>query len=288
MKNIRIVIITGLSGSGKSTAIKALEDVGFFCIDNLPPSFLPKFIELCHGSAWEITKIALVMDIREREFLKEYPQIFSQLKELGHKIEIAFLESSDEVLINRFSETRRQHPLSPETSVLEGIKLERKALSDLRNMAERIIDTSNFNPHQLRDVIFRYFSEVSPLKKMTINLISFGFRFGIPYDADTLMDVRFLPSPYFVQELKDLNGDSEKVRDFVLARKETKRFLEKFVDLMNLLIPLYEKEGKTYLTVAIGCTGGRHRSVTIVNYLRESLNSDKYFLRVMHRDVAKS
>ncbi len=286
-KNFSIVIITGLSGSGKSTSIKALEDMGFFCVDNLPPVLMPKFIELCQIFPREISKIALGIDIRERDFLKECPIIFEQLKTEGYEIEIIFLESSDEVLIKRFSETRRRHPLMDKGFPLEGIKLERERLADLKDAADKIINTSDYNVHQLKDVLWQYFQKSSSFTRLTINLISFGFRFGIPLDADIVMDVRFLPNPYFVDALKNFSGKEKKVACFVLKGREAEKFLQKFIDLANFLVPLYEKEGKTYLTIAIGCTGGRHRSVSIVDHLEKFFHKGHYPITVFHRDIEK-
>jgi len=285
MKNIRFVIITGLSGSGKSTAIKALEDIGYFCVDNLPVILLPKFLELRLQAPGEISKVAFVMDIREKGFLREYPRIFEELKKEGYLLETIFLECSDEILLRRFSETRRSHPLAEGKSVIEGIKLERESLSNLKSTADKVIDTSNYNVHQLKDAIYKYFSEVSSLKKMTINLLSFGFKYGLPYDADLTMDVRFLPNPYFVEELKNLTGENKEVSDYVLKRSETKKFIKKFYNLINFLIPLYENEGRVYLTIAIGCTGGKHRSVAIINELAKSLDKEKYMVSIRHRDI---
>jgi len=287
MQNIKIVVLTGLSGSGKSTAIRALEDLGFFCVDNLPPVLLPKFIELCKASSGEISKVAMVMDVRERAFLKEYPDIFKELKKKGEKINILFLESSDEVLVRRFKETRRQHPLAEKGSVLEGIKRERDKLSDLRMLASEILDTSSFTVHQLREVILQLFSKISSKKKMSITLTSFGYKFGIPYDNDLIMDVRFLPNPFFVSELRDLSGNDESVHNYVMRNEVAEKFQKKFLSLINFLIPQYEKEGKTYLTLGVGCTGGQHRSVVVINSLKKSLSKKGYLMRVVHRDLGK-
>ena len=287
MQNIKIVVLTGLSGSGKSTAIRALEDLGFFCVDNLPPVLLPKFMELCKASSGKISKVAMVMDVRERAFLKEYPDIFKELKKKGEKINILFLESSDEVLVRRFKETRRKHPLAEKGSVLDGIKRERGKLSDLRMLASEILDTSTFTVHQLRDVITQLFSEVSNKKKMTITLTSFGYKFGIPYDADLVMDVRFLPNPFFVSELRDLSGNDKSVHNYVMKNEVAENFQKKFLALINFLIPQYEKEGKTYLAIEVGCTGGQHRSVVVINSLKKILSKKGYLVRVVHRDMGK-
>ncbi len=287
MQSIKIVILTGLSGSGKSTAIRALEDLDFFCVDNFPPVLLPKFIELCKASSGEISKIAMVMDIRERAFLKEYPDIFKGLKKKGEKIDILFLESSDEALVRRFKETRRQHPLAEKGSVLEGIKRERGKLSDLRMLASEILDTSSFTVHQLREVITQLFSKVSNKKKMSITLTSFGYKFGIPYDTDLVMDVRFLPNPFFVSDLRDLSGNDKSVQNYVMKNKVAENFQKKFLSLINFLIPQYKKEGKTYLAIGVGCTGGQHRSVVVINSLEKILSKKDCLVRVVHRDLGK-
>jgi len=288
MKNLRVVIISGLSGSGKSTALRALEDIGFFCVDNLPVILLPKFLSITAVSSPEIKQVALVMDLRERSFLDKYNRIFSGLKEKGYKIEILFLESNDESLLHRFNETRRIHPLSERGMIMEGILLEREKLSSLKEMADKIVDTTSINVHQLKDIVQRHFSPSSRNKKMVINVTSFGYRYGLPADADLVFDVRFLPNPYFVEKLKNYDGNNIDVRNYVLQNKESKEFLEKTLDLMNLLIPLYEKEGKVRLNIAMGCTGGKHRSVVIANKISSFFSSKKYMVNLNHRDINKN
>ena len=291
MKNYHIIIITGRSGSGKSTAIGALEDAGFYCVDNLPIVLFPKFVELCSQSVGEITKVALVVDIRGKEFLEGSRQIIQQLRDEGYVIEILFLESMDEILVRRYSETRRQHPLAIGRSVLEGIQSEREGLGVMRDMADKVIDTSEFNVHELQDEIRKYFSNESRLRKMTITLLSFGYSYGIPHEGDLLVDVRFLPNPYFIEDLKRLSGEDPRVSEYVLKCDETREFLRRFQELAKFLIPLYKKEGKTYLTIAIGCTGGRHRSIVVANameaYLRENLKGEDVILRTTHRDIGR-
>jgi UPF0042 nucleotide-binding protein len=288
---LRVVLISGLSGSGKTTAIKALEDMGFYCVDNLPVVLFPKFVELCSQSAGQITKAALVVDIRGKEFLEGVRQIIQQVREEGYPIDILFLESSDEILVRRYRETRRQHPLAVGRPVLEGIESEREGLRIMRDMADKVIDTSDFTVHELQDEIRKYFSDESRLRKMTITLLSFGYSYGIPHEADLLVDVRFLPNPYFVEELKRLTGEDERVTKYVLKWDETREFLRRFQELVGFLIPLYQKEGKTYLTIAIGCTGGRHRSIVVANavemYLQKSLKGGDVILRTTHRDIGK-
>ncbi len=287
VKNLRIVIITGLSGSGKSTAIKAMEDMGYFCVDNLPLVLLRKFLELHQSSSGEVSKVALVIDIREQEYLQDCDRIFAELKKSGFSMEIIFLDSSNKVLIRRFSETRRHHPLAREGSIPEGIRIEREKLNDLKIMADKVIDTSNYNVHQLKEVIFEYFSRSTDKRKTIITLLTFGYKYGIPYDADLLMDVRFLPNPYFIDGLKNLNGLNPEVSGYVLKSEAAITFLTKFLDLLKFLLPHYEEEGKAYLTIAIGCTGGKHRSVVIVNELKELLGGKNYLIKTSHRDIDK-
>jgi RNase adapter protein RapZ len=288
MKNLRVVIITGLSGSGKSTALRALEDIGFFCVDNLPVVLLPKFLAITTQSSPEIKRVAMVMDLRERSFLEKYKRIFALLKEKGYKIEILFLDSTDDSLLHRFSETRRVHPLSEKGSVMDGIRLEREKLSSLKQMADQIIDTTSTNVHQLKDIVQRLFLPASEHKKVIINVISFGYRYGLPADADLVFDVRFLPNPYFVDGLKEYDGQNSAVRDFVLKNNKSKMFLKKVLSLMTYLIPLYDKEGKVRLNVALGCTGGKHRSVVMANQLGAYFSEMKYIVNITHRDINKS
>ena len=285
MKNKKIIIITGLSGSGKSTAIDALEDAGFFCIDNLPVILLPKFLEFRAETGSEITKLALVMDLREEEFIQRYPDIFTKLRQEGYLFEILFLEASTEALLRRYSQTRRKHPLSEAKSLLEGIQAERKELKDLREIADLIIDTSNYNVHELKEIILNHVLKAVPAKRMKIYLLSFGFKYGIPHDADLLIDVRFLPNPHFVQELRNLDGTSPKVKEFMDRWKETHIFLEKYLDLLNYLIPHYEKEGKSSLTIAVGCTAGTHRSVSIADAIYRELKKTTNLITLNHRDI---
>jgi len=287
MKNLRIVIITGLSGSGKSTALRALEDIGFFCVDNLPVVLLPKFLDINADTSNEITKVAIVMDLREKGFLEKCTAIFSDLKGLGYQIEILFLDASDDVLIQRFRETRRTHPLSERGSISEGIATEREKFTDLRKSANKVIDTSTYNIHQLKQVIQQYYMTSSQRKKMVINVTSFGYKYGLP-DADIILDVRFLPNPYFIEDLKMLNGNDKRVKSYVLGWQESKSFLRKLFNMMEFLIPNYEKEGKAYLSIALGCTGGKHRSVVMLNRLGEHLSKQGYIVNIHHRDVNRT
>ena len=307
MKSIRVILISGVSGSGKTAAIKALEDIGFYCVDNLPILFLPKFLELCAQSGGKISKVAVVEDIRgdasypgvqetgqdekQKDFIEDSRRIILDLQKDDYSIEILFLESSDSVLMRRYSETRRQHPLAVGGSIREGIRLERERLQAIRDMATRVIDTSAYNVHQLKDEIQRYAQEGSAPRKMSLTLLSFGYSFGIPFESDLLLDVRFLPNPYFVEELKRLTGEDSRVAEYVLQWEEAKEFLRRVQDFIQFLLPLYEREGKTQLTIAIGCTGGRHRSIVIANRLAGMLQKEGAYktiiLHVRHRDVEK-
>jgi UPF0042 nucleotide-binding protein len=307
VKNIRVILISGVSGSGKTTAIKALEDIGFYCVDNLPILLFPKFLELCEQSGGKISKVAVVEDIRGsisypenwenddvrkgKDVLEEPRGILQRLRKEGFPIEVLFLECSDPILMRRFSETRREHPLAAGGTIGEGLRKERTWLQGIRDMANQVIDTSQFNVHELKDRIQQYAVEGSSLRQMRVTLLSFGYSFGIPYEADLLLDVRFLPNPYFVEELKRLKGEDSKVRDYVLQWEETREFLSRLHAFISFLIPLYEREGKTHLTIAVGCTGGRHRSVVIVNQLAETLKQSLAErgtrLSVRHRDTEK-
>ncbi len=307
MKNIRVILISGLSGSGKTTAIKALEDIGFYCVDNLPILLLPKFLELCEQSGGKISKVAVVEDIRGtasypvweetgaaqggKDFLEDSRRVIQNLEKEGYSIEILFLESSDPILMRRFSETRRQHPLAVGGSIGEGIRLEREWLQGIRDMANQVIDTSHFNVHQLKERIQKYAQEESSSGQMTVTLLSFGYSFGIPFEVDLLLDVRFLPNPYFVEELKRLKGEDPKVAEYILQWEETREFLQRVQEFIRFLLPLYIRERKTHLTIAVGCTGGRHRSIVIVNRLAEMLRDEVMkrglFLSVRHRDAEK-
>ncbi len=282
---ISIVILSGISGSGKSTGVKALEDLGYFCLDNLPPTLIATFIELSENSAEHITKIGIVMDIREGVFFERVPEVIEELKKKGNSVELLFLESSDEVLVKRYKETRRKHPISADGNILEGISKEREILTRVKNIADHIIDTSSFNVHQLREIIQDMFGKTVP-KKTSLNFLSFGYKYGFPYDADLVLDVRFLPSPHFVESLKDLTGMNKEVINFVLENEDTREFIKKLVDFLEFLIPRYEKEGKSYLTVAIGCTGGKHRSVVIANEVSEVFKN--LSPNIWHRDISKS
>ena len=288
MKNLNIVIITGLSGSGKSMAIDALEDVGYFCVDNLPVLLLPKFVELHSGGVSEIQKLAFGMDLRQKEFVKNYQEIFHLLRKEGYSFVVLFLECSEEVLLKRYSETRRQHPIANGANLVDRIRSEKRQLKGLKEMADKIIDTSNLTVHQLKDVIIQHALQGVKTERMRISVISFGFKYGVPLEADLLIDVRFIPNPYFMPELKKLDGKDERVQQFVTKWRETREFFEKYFALLEYLLPLYEREGKSYLTIAVGCTGGRHRSVTVAEKIFEHLREEKRELTLKHRDIELS
>ncbi|MBC2716840.1 MAG: RNase adapter RapZ [Desulfobacteraceae bacterium] len=285
MTSYKIIIISGLSGSGKSTAIAALEDTGFYCVDNMPVELLPKFLELPMHSDTEIKGLAFVMDIREKGFLNSWPAVFEDLRQKDHHFEILFLEAEETVLLKRFSQTRRQHPLVRDKSLLEGIREEKKLLDPLKEAASRIIDTSNCNIHDLKSIIFNLAQSTVEALAMRIKIMSFGFKHGIPHDTDLIIDVRFLANPYFIPELKKYDGKNEKVKNYVLTNQTTHTFLLKFNDLLDFLIPLYEKEGKSYLTIAVGCTGGQHRSVVIGETIYNHINKPGRPVDINHRDI---
>jgi len=279
-----LVVITGMSGSGKTTAIRALEDAGFFCIDNLPVLLLPKLTELAGGGQFQ--RFAVVMDAREGVFLHEVPRVLDEARRAGHHVEVLFLDASDESLIRRFSETRRRHPLAPGGSLAEGIRLEREALRDLRELADQVIDSSALNVHDLKRMVTARFSP-DPSNTPSLSVVSFGYRYGVPPQADLVFDARFLPNPYFIPELKGLTGLNPDVAAYVLERPESQEFLSKIVDLCRFLFPRYQKEGKAYLTVALGCTGGKHRSVALAHDLHRRLSPENARIQLWHRDVEK-
>ena len=288
MAGLNLVIVSGLSGSGKSHALKCFEDEGYFCVDNLPPALLPTFVDLCTQQSGEIKNVALGIDIRERIFFADLVTMLDRLKKAGHSVQLVFLEAREEVLVRRFSESRRPHPLLPHMPVLEGVRFEKERLSDLRKHAERIIDTSDITVHELRDCLTREFRQDSSTRRMTISLVTFGYKFGVPYDIDLLFDVRFLRNPFFVPELKPLTGEDMKVQDYVLQDPATAPFIEQLENLFKFLLPLFERDKRSYVNIGIGCTGGRHRSVTIARRLQETFASLGHDVSVTHRDLQKS
>ncbi|MBI3608944.1 MAG: RNase adapter RapZ [Nitrospirae bacterium] len=279
----QIVIVTGLSGAGKSHVLHCFEDVGFFCVDNLPPPLIPTFVHLCTQGNGRSSRIGLGIDIRGREFMAQSFATIEQLKQVGYRVEILFLEARDEVLLRRFSESRRPHPLARSRPIIEGIAQEREELQDLRNRADWIIDTSDYTVHELKAMIAQRYLERD--RGLAVTLISFGYKYGPPFQADLLFDVRFLNNPNFVEELRPLSGRDPSVASYVLEQPVTAEFLSRVEGLIDFLLPLYEAEGRTYLTIGIGCTGGRHRSVVVVDRLRVDFEKRGMRPIVRHRDL---
>jgi RNase adapter protein RapZ len=282
---MRFIIITGLSGAGKSLTVKCMEDLGYYCVDNLPPVLIPRFAELCEKTKGTIDKIALVMDIRGGLFFDELFNSLDAFKQLGYDYEILFLDASDEVLVKRYKETRRSHPLSREGSIGEGIQLEREKLQRLKSMASTILDTSRLNPTQLKEELRHLYLEGGDRRHILVSLTSFGFKYGIPMDCDLVMDVRFLPNPFYEDDLKLLTGLDQDVRNYVLENETAAAFLDKMEELLLFLMPHYIREGKHQLVTGIGCTGGKHRSVSIVIELSRRLREHGYRVISEHRDV---
>lgn len=287
MRRLQAVIITGISGSGKSSALKAFEDMGYFCVDNLPIALLPDFFRLSEETTTSLTKVALVMDVREEGFLTQYPMIFSSLKKDGFHLEILFLDSNDSVLIQRYSQTRRGHPLQPRGDIASAIALERSMLSSIKEAADRLLDTSNLNVHQLRKSIFDLYAQRERLDRLAIHVLSFGFKYGVPADANLVFDVRFLPNPYFEPGMRSLTGCDDAVYQYVLDCKETHLFMQHLTDMIDFLLPRFKDEGKSYLVIAIGCTGGHHRSVVVARALEEYLAKSGEDVLLTHRDIRK-
>ena len=284
---MRFVIVTGMSGAGKSLVTKYLEDIGFFCVDNLPPALIPKFAEISAQSEGKMEKIALVIDIRGGELLHDLFPALAEVKESGFSYEILFLEADDDVLVKRYKESRRQHPLSPEGRLIKGIREERKALQTIKSNANYIIDTSTLVTRQLKQEINGIFLEGKTFKGIIINVVSFGFKYGIPTDCDLVFDVRFIPNPYYIAPMKKQTGKDQMVKEFVLTASETKEFISKLDDMLDFLIPNYIKEGKSQLDIGIGCTGGRHRSVAIAEEIYRRLEEKMHRVVIEHRDIEK-
>lgn len=283
---LELVVITGMSGAGKTVAMQSFEDMGYFCVDNMPPSLLPKFWELVKESG-KITKIALVIDLRSRAFFDEIMTSISGLDNTSFiTTKILFLEASDDALVSRYKETRRTHPLAGDGRVFDGIVAERRLLQDIKVRAQKIIDTTTLSPRKLREEIMHTFSN-GDSDIFTIQVVSFGFKYGIPIDADIVMDVRFLPNPHYIDELRPLTGQDHAVYDYVMSQPETKTFYHKFMELLDFVIPGYKKEGKSSVTIAIGCTGGQHRSVALTERTGKELMSDSYHVIISHRDKDK-
>jgi RNase adapter protein RapZ len=281
----RFLIVTGLSGSGKTVVSRFLEDLGYYCVDNIPAKLIPSLVGLWQKKKVEIDRIALIVDIREPTFLAEFPRIFQEIRRKTH-MKLIFLDASDECLVKRFSETRRPHPAGGGLSVLDGVRLERRRMDAIMRMADEVVDTSALTIAQLRELLAR-----KVLKKkgpgMRIVIVSFGFKYGLPLDSDLVFDTRFLPNPFYIERLRPKNGRTAPIRDYVLKAPETRRFLRELFEFVDGLVPRFVKEGKSILTVAIGCTGGRHRSVVVAEELKRHLKAKKADIKIYHRDIYK-
>lgn len=287
-KGVELIVITGLSGAGRTQAMQSLEDQGFFCVDNLPPSFLVKFAELCAQSRGKVSKAAIVCDLRGGEFFSSLSEALSNLEKEGFHLEVLFLDASDETLIRRYKESRRRHPLSPHGRVLDGIQAERQQLEELRIRSDNIIDTSDLSAQQLRSQVAELFCKAQGLGQMAVSVISFGFKYGSPMDADIVMDVRFLPNPFYVETLRPLTGEHTLVQEYVFENPIAQEFMEKYLALLEYILPNYVQEGKNHLVIGIGCTGGQHRSVAIAERVGQFLEERHYAISVKHRDAAKN
>ncbi len=281
----RFLIITGLSGSGKTVVSRFLEDMGYYCVDNLPAKLIPAFVDLWLKKKVEIDRAALVMDIREPRFLTEFPRVLRDIRKKT-PARLAFLDASDECLVKRFSETRRPHPLSRRRSTLDGVRLERRRLLAIKKMADEVIDTSDLTISQLKEAVSRKILKTGSLRMQTV-VVSFGYKYGLPLDSDLVFDTRFLPNPFYVDRLRDRNGKARSVRDFVLGSPEGRAYLSELLRFTEFMIPRFVKEGKSTLTVAVGCTGGRHRSVVIAEELRARLRKMGADVKIYHRDLYK-
>jgi len=288
VKKAPITIVTGRSGSGKSTALAAFEDSGYDCVDNMPVALLPGYLDLSLDHDADAPGLAFGMDLRKNSFIRQYESIFNTLKDRGFHFRVVFLEADERILLRRYSQTRRRHPLAREKSLHDAIRAEKTILAPLRRKADHIIDTSGLNVHELKSIIRKLAEAGTRHGPMKVQVISFGFKFGLPVHADLVMDVRFLKNPFFVGALRPLSGETEKIRSFVLNNDQTCLFLQKYLDLLEILIPQYENEGKSYLTIAIGCTGGRHRSVVIARQLRDQISASGRKTELTHRDIDKS
>ena len=287
-KAIELIVITGLSGAGRTQAMQSLEDQGFFCVDNLPPTFLVKFAELCAQSRGKVSKAAIVCDLRGGEFFSSLSEALDNLEKEGFNLEILFLDASDETLIRRYKESRRRHPLSPHGRVLDGIQAERQQLEELRIRADNIIDTSELSSQELRCQVSELFCKAQGLGQMAVSVVSFGFKYGSPMDADLVMDVRFLPNPFYIEGLRPLTGEHTLVQEYVFGNEMAQEFMKKYLDLLEYILPFYVEEGKNHLVIGIGCTGGQHRSVAIAERVGEFLRERHYAISVKHRDVHKN
>ena len=285
---MRFVVVTGMSGGGKSTALRMLEDAGFYCVDNLPVPLIEKFVELIAAPDGEVTKVALGLDVRADQAFGDVQKILENLKSNGYLFEILFMEANDKTLLKRYKETRRMHPLSLDGRIEDGIRKERKVLNDIRNKSDYVIDTSNLLTRELKEELERIFVQNEEYNSLMVTILSFGFKHGIPADADLVFDVRFLPNPFYIDELKYKTGNDKEVQDYVMGFPEASVFIDKLADMVEFLIPNYIKEGKYQLVIGIGCTGGKHRSVTLANHLYMRMkNKGSYGLKIDHRDVGQ-
>lgn len=287
MSRKRVLIITGLSGSGKSSAARVLEDEGFFVVDNLPLALLPRFLQLTEQGVRFTPDVAVVIDIRNRDFLADYESTLQAVRDEGYAVDIIFFEAADDALIRRYSETRRRHPLARHEGVTEGIARERELMAGFKRQATVVFDTSTLTVHQLRDQVLETVLGRKEKMPLIIKVQSFGFRYGIPIESDLVFDVRFLPNPHFIEELRPLTGLNPQVRDYVVKQPACKDFLARFQDMLKFLLPFYRQEGKSYLTLSIGCTGGRHRSVSLAEEMRPFLAGQGFVVEISHRDIEK-
>jgi len=285
MTTMRMVIVTGLSGSGRSAALKAFEDMGYYCVDNLPLSLLKAFFDFSQRTE-EAHLSAIGIDIREKDFPGKFPALYRELTAEGGTIEMLFLDASDHALVRRFSETRRPHPLGRGvTPLIDGIRQERSALSEVRKLADRVIDTTDYTIHDLRQAVERIYAGWDASRPMVITLVTFGYKFGVPYDLDLMFDLRFLPNPHFVPELRPLTGEDQRIRDYVMEKPDSTEFLSRLLAFLEYLLPRYKSEGKSYLTIGFGCTGGRHRSVALSVLVAERLRLQGYDVTIKHREI---
>ena len=285
MTQKRIVVVTGLSGSGRSAALKAFEDMGYYCVDNLPLSLLTAFVDFSRSTE-DAYLAAIGIDVREKDFPSRFPAQFGELRKGGRAIEMLFLDASDQTLVRRFSETRRPHPLARgATPLIDGIRRERSELSEVRKLADRVLDTSDYTVHDLRQAVERLYAEGNAGRPMVITIVTFGYKFGVPFDLDLMFDLRFLPNPHFVPELRPHTGEDARVRAYVMGKPDSEEFLSRLLGFLTYLLPRYKSEGKSYLTIGFGCTGGRHRSVALSLLVADQLREQGYDVTVKHRDI---
>ncbi|MBQ7036514.1 MAG: RNase adapter RapZ [Clostridia bacterium] len=285
---MKFIVITGLSGAGRTRALRCLEDMNYYCVDNLPPILVSKFAEMCAQSQGKLDHVALVVDVRSGSMFKELSGELEEMREKGLPFEILFLDAQDETLIARYKETRRSHPLAPGGRAIDGIVKEREILGDIKKMATHVVDTSNMLPQHLKKRMRDLFSETAGGTGMTVDIMSFGFKYGIPLDSDLVFDVRFLPNPFYEPELKPLTGLDAPVYDFIMAYPQSRVFCDKLVEMVNFLVPQYMEEGKSNLVISIGCTGGKHRSVTVARFLAAALSNAGVACQLSHRDIHKA